>query len=102
MHVHITATLSAEFGMPDPEREVPTFQFALNPVQEDAVCDEVYAILNSYPGEMHCADTETNRAIVAAYRGRRLRSLSVGDTITLDRDGATHTYRVASFGWDEV
>lgn len=38
----------------------------------------------------------------AAYRARRLRSLSVGDVICLVRDGQRRYYSCDSFGWGDV
>ncbi len=36
------------------------------------------------------------------YRDRRLRSISVGDTVALTKDGSTRRYRVASFGFERA
>ena len=58
-----------------------------------ADCETVYAILNSYPTELHC-DFRYER-IVQAYRQAGHRSLSVGDLVTIDEA----TFVVAGTGF---
>ncbi len=59
-----------------------------------AACETVYAILNSYPDEMFCA--EKYRASVEAFRKQGRRSMSVGDV--LDVDGVR--YECAKVGFE--
>ena len=100
--MHITVTLSpAAFGLPShPEVPDPTFEFELDPPGQDDedTCEIVFSITNSYEQEMFC--DRRYAEIVKAYRGRSLRSLSVGDTVTLTDDAGSRTYRVASFGFE--
>lgn len=103
---HVTVTLDpAAFGLPShPDVPGPTFDFDFaevtidDPRTEDPLLLElVWAICNSYPQEMFCPPGYAD--VVADYRGRQLRSLSVGDFVALTSGGTTRRYRVASFGF---
>jgi hypothetical protein len=106
---HITVTLNpAAFGLPaHPDVPAPTFEFDFDGVDIDEPATEdplllhiVYGICNSYPDELHCAPGY--RDVVVAYRNARHRSLSVGDTVTLqDRHGARQ-WTVARRGFEPV
>jgi hypothetical protein len=101
--VHVVVSLNpGAFGLPaHSDVPGPTFAFDLvTTATAREVCDTVYGITNSYPGEMFC-DPE-HAPIVEAYRSQRLRSLSVGDTIAITRDGNTTRFRVARFGFTPI
>jgi hypothetical protein len=63
------------------------------PAQEMA--DEAFDTFNDHPRDPDGAD------LACAYYGRRLRSLSVGDVVTVTADGEVRL-AVARFGWDPV
>ena len=98
--IRVSVTLNpAAFGLPcHPELTGPAFEFDLAGAHPDlAACELVFAICNSSPDELFCP--QEFAPIVRAYRDRRLRSLSVGDTVALTKDGSTRRFRVASFGF---
>lgn len=58
--------------------------------------EDVFAITNSYPGELHCAESYALQ--VVAWRHNRNRSLSVGDVVALGEG----FWFCASIGWELV
>lgn len=101
--VTVRVTLDpAAFGLPaNPDVPGPSFDFEAMDGPDDELLELAFAVCNSYPGEMHC--DRSYAATVAEYRARRHRSLSVGDTVTIIRNGvAGPSYRCASAGWTEV
>jgi hypothetical protein len=101
--IRVAVTLSpAAFGLPSPpDLTGPTFEFDLVDASPDlAACELAFAICNSSPDELFCP--QEFAPVVADYRARRLRSLSVGDTVALTKDGVTRHYRVASFGFERA
>lgn len=99
MTTHVTVNLDpAAFGLVGPA--VP-FEFSHDFAGADnAILNTVWAICNSSPEEMFCH--QEYRPIVEQYRERKHRSLSVGDTVTLDNGERTRTYRVTTIGFEAV
>lgn len=68
-------------GATRPQRLNPVFAFDTESAPSD-VPELAFAILNSYPDELHCPTAYAD--VVAAWRDTTLRSLSVGDVVVVE------------------
>lgn len=103
VHVAVTLNPAAFERRPAPPvmpGQPASFEFDLVDEGHDdlAMCEMVFAICNSAPGELFCSPDQAET--VKRYRDQEHRSLSVGDSVALTNHGTTRRYTVAGFGFD--
>jgi hypothetical protein len=86
------------FGYEDGDPLVRVFDLRVEADQPTAAAEVVFAIANSYPGELVCDPRYGEE--VAAYRAAGLRSLSVGDVVVVRDDAGDETsWACMPTGW---
>ncbi len=89
------------FGYEDGDPLVRVFDLRVEAEQPTAAAEVVFAIANSYPGELVCDPRYAEE--VAAYRAAGLRSLSVGDVVVVRDDAGDETsWACLPTGWTRL
>jgi hypothetical protein len=89
------------FGYEAGDALVRVFDLSVSATGVEAACEVVFAITNSYPGELFCEPTYAD--VVAEYRAAGLRSLSVGDVLIIgDQTGVNTAWACAPAGFDQL
>ena len=89
------------FGYEEGDALVRVFDLSVSASGVEAACEVVFAVANSYPGELFCDATYAD--IVAEYRAAGLRSLSVGDVLIIaDDTGVKTAWACAPAGFDQL
>jgi hypothetical protein len=89
------------FGYEAGDALVRVFDLSVSATGVQAACEVVFAVTNSYPGELFCESTYAD--VVAEYRAAGLRSLSVGDVLIIgDQMGVNTAWACAPAGFDQL
>jgi hypothetical protein len=89
------------FGYEAGDALVRVFDLSVSATGVQAACEVVFAVTNSYPGELFCEPTYAD--VVAEYRAAGLRSLSVGDVLIIgDQMGVNTAWACAPAGFDQL
>ena len=89
------------FGYEAGDALVRVFDLSVSATGVEAACEVVFAVTNSYPGELFCEPTYAD--VVAEYRAAGLRSLSVGDVLIIgDQTGVNTAWACAPAGFDQL
>ena len=89
------------FGYEEGDALVRVFDLSVSASGVAAACEVVFAVANSYPGELFCDASYAE--VVAEYRAAGLRSLSVGDVlIVADHTEVKTAWACAPAGFDQL
>jgi len=89
------------FGYEAGDTLVRVFDLSVSASGVEAAAEVVFAVANSYPGELFCEPAYAG--VVAAYRAAGLRSLSVGDVLIIaDHTGVKTAWACAPAGFDQL
>jgi hypothetical protein len=89
------------FGYEAGDALVRVFDLSVSAIGVEAACEVVFAVTNSYAGELFCEPTYAD--VVAAYRAAGLRSLSVGDVLIIaDQTGVNSAWACAPAGFNQL
>ncbi len=89
------------FGYEEGDALVRVFDLSVSASGVEAATEVVFAVTNSYPGELFCEPSYAD--VVAEYRAARLRSLSVGDVLIIaDHMGVNTAWACAPAGFDQL
>jgi hypothetical protein len=89
------------FGYEQGDALIRVFDLSVSASGVDAAAEVVFAVTNSYPGELFCEPSYAD--VVAEYRAAGLRSLSVGDVLIIaDHTGVNTAWACAPAGFDQL
>jgi hypothetical protein len=89
------------FGYEEGDALVRVFDLSVSASGVEAAAEVVFAVTNSYPGELFCEPSYAD--VVAEYRAAGLRSLSVGDVLIIaDHTGVKTAWACAPAGFDQL
>jgi hypothetical protein len=89
------------FGYEEGDALDRVFDLSVSASGVEAATEVVFAVTNSYPGELLCEPSYAD--VVAEYRAVGLRSLSVGDVLIIaDHTGVKTAWACAAAGFDQL